>query len=117
MFVVVSAVARHGKLVPVAVMVQPLPAPRSPAHWLKLAPVIVATAALSTVTLNVVAPQLPVLPIAGMKNPKLPESSLPSLVPTGDQLAAEATDGNANAHSAITAPKSTMLFFETIFNI
>ena len=54
---------------------------------------------------------------AGMENPTLLESIRPSVVPTGDQLAADATDGNTNAHNAITAPKSNMLFFETIFNI
>ena len=55
--------------------------------------------------------------VNGMENPMLPESIRPSVVPTGDQLAADATDGNTNAHSAIAAPKSNMLFFETIFNI
>ncbi len=39
------------------------------------------------------------------------------MLPAPAQLAADATDGNTNAHSAITAPKSSMLFFETIFNI
>ena len=68
-------------------------------------------------TLNVVAPQTDPEFSAGAKNPRLAESSRPSVVPTGDQLAADATDGNTNAHNAITAPKSNMLFFETIFNI
>ncbi len=117
MLVVATAVARHGKLVPVAVRVQPLAPPRSPTHWLKLAPVIVATAALWIVTLNVTAPQEDPEPVAGREYPRLAESSLPSVVPTGDQLAADATDGNTNAHSATTTPKSNTLFFETIFNI
>ena len=52
-----------------------------------------------------------------MENPTLAESIRPSVVPTGNQLAADATDGNTNAHNANTAPKSNMLFFETIFNI
>ena len=74
---------------------------------------IVASAALCTVTLNVEAVQDDPEPVAPMENPTLPESMFP--VPA--QLAADATDGNTNAHSAITAPKSNMLFFETIFNI
>lgn len=88
-----------------------------------LAPVIVATAALSTVTLNVVAAQAvpvppnPIIGIAGMKNPKLGESILPSEVPAGVQLAADATDGNTNAHNANTTPTRNTLFLETIFNI
>jgi hypothetical protein len=52
-----------------------------------------------------------------VENPMLPESIRPSVVPTGDQLAADATDGITNAHNAITTPKSNTLFFETIFNI
>jgi hypothetical protein len=79
--------------------------------------VIVATVALSTVTLNVVAVQDAPILIAATENPKLAESHLPSVVPTGDQLAADATDGNTNAHNANTTPKSNTLFFETIFNI
>ncbi len=78
---------------------------------------IVATAALSTVTLNDVAVQADPEPVAAVENPKLLESIRPSVVPTGAKLAAEATDGNTNAHSAITAPKSNTLVFETIFNI
>jgi hypothetical protein len=89
----------------------------SPWQFAKLAPVIVATAALSTVTLNVVAVQDHPELSAGSENPRSAESILPSVVPTGDQLAADATDGNTNAHNANTAPKSSTLFFETIFNI
>jgi hypothetical protein len=85
----------------------------------KLAPVIVATAALSTVTLNDVLgqddPEL--IPRSAALKPRLPESIRPSVVPIGVKLAAEATDGNTNAHNAITTPKSNKLFFETIFNI
>jgi hypothetical protein len=66
------------------------------------------------VTLNVTAPQEPPEPVAGRENPRLAESILPSVVPTGDQLAAGATDGNANAHNAIAALKSNRLFLETI---
>jgi hypothetical protein len=69
------------------------------------------------VTLNVVEVQDTPVPAAGMENPKLAESSRPSVVPTGAQLAAEATDGNTNAHSAMAAPKSNMLFFEAHLNI
>jgi hypothetical protein len=83
---------------------------------LKLAALIVATDGLSTVTWNDVEPQLEPEPVIGMENPRSPESIRP-VVPTGSHAAAEATDGNTNAHSAITAPKSNMLFFETIFNI
>ncbi len=39
------------------------------------------------------------------------------MLPEPAQLAADAADGNTNAHSAITAPKSNMLFFEIFFNI
>ena len=88
----------------------------SPWPFPKLAPVIVATAALSTVTLNDVWVQDVPVANAGMKNPKLAESILPA-VPTGVQLAAEATDGTTNAHNANTTPKSKTLFLETIFNI
>jgi hypothetical protein len=49
-----------------------------------------------------------------MENPRLPESSLPSEVPTGDQLAADPTDGTTNAN---TTPNSNTLFRNTIFNI
>jgi hypothetical protein len=91
--------------------------PRSPWQFPKLAPVIVANAPLSTVTLNVVAVHVDPIPAAGTENPKLPDSIRPSVVPTGDQLAAVATDGNRNAHDANAALKSSMLFFETIFNI
>jgi len=117
MAVVLTGVTRHGKLVPAAVEVQPTELPRLPWQLAKLAPVTVATAALSTETLNCVEVQADPEPVTGMENPKLDESSLPSVVVTGVQLAADATDGNTNAHSAITAPKSSMLFFETIFNI
>jgi hypothetical protein len=117
MLLVAIGVARHGKLVPTKVILQPLPKPRSPTHWLKLALVIVATAALSTVTPKDVAPQPDAEPSAGTENPKLDESIRPSAVPTGDQLAADATDGNTNAHNANTAPTSNELFFETMFNI
>ena len=41
-----TGVARHGKLVPVAVAVQPREAPALPVQFVKLAPVTVATAAL-----------------------------------------------------------------------
>ncbi len=78
---------------------------------------IVATAALSPVTLNVEAVQDDPNPKAAEENPKLPESIRPSVVPTGAQLAADATDDTTNAHNANTTPKSSMLFFETIFNI
>ncbi len=84
-----------------------------PWQFLILTPVIVATTALWTVTLNAVAVQADPEPVAAVENPKLLESMLPAPA----QLAAEATDGNTNAHSAIAAPKSNMLFFETIFNI
>jgi hypothetical protein len=86
-------------------------------QFTKLALVIVATAALSTLTLNCVEAQDDPEFTAVTENPRLPESIRPSVVPTGAQLAADATDGNANAHSASAAPKSSMLFFETIFNI
>jgi hypothetical protein len=69
------------------------------------------------VMLNDEAAQVPPELSAARENPKLPESSRPSVVPTGDQLAADATDGNTNAHSAIATPKSNMLFFKTLFNI
>jgi hypothetical protein len=69
------------------------------------------------VTLNVEDVQDDPEPVAGIENPMSDESIRPSVVPTGAQLAADATDGNTNAHSAITAPKSNMLFFETILNI
>ena len=88
----------------------------SPWQLPKLAPVIVATAALSTVTLNVVAEQAVEAPTAGMENPKLAESILPA-VPTGVQLAADATDGTTNAHNANATPKSNTIFLETIFAI
>ena len=117
MRVVSVGVIRHGKLVPVAVVVQPTPLPTLPWQFAKLAPVIVATAPLSTVTLNVEAVQAVPEPTAGTENPRLPESSRTSEVPTGVQLPADATDGNTNAHNAITTPKSNMLFSETIFNI
>jgi hypothetical protein len=68
-------------------------------------------------TLNDVAPQDDPEPVAGTEYPRLAESSLPSVVPTGAQLAADPTDGNTNAHSAITTHKSNALFFETILNI
>jgi hypothetical protein len=92
-----------------------MPTPTSPWQFWKLAPVIVATAALSTVTLNDEAVQTAPVPTDGMENPRLPESILP-VVPIGVQLAADATDGNTNAHNANTPPKSNKLFFEAIFN-
>ncbi len=106
-------VARHGKLIPVAVVVHPTNVPSVPWQSAKLTPVIVATAAVSTVTLNDEALQAHPrgTPKGAKENPRLPESILPSLVPTGDQLAADATDGNTNAHNANTTPKSNMLFF------
>jgi hypothetical protein len=78
---------------------------------------IVATAALSTTTANDVAPQDAPEPLIGREYPRLAESILPSVVPTGDQLAADATDGTTNAHEASRAPKSNTLFFEKILNI
>jgi hypothetical protein len=51
------------------------------------------------------------------ENPRLAESILPSLVPAGAQLAADAADGNTNAHNANTTPTSNTLFFKAIFNI
>jgi hypothetical protein len=119
MLLVVTAVTRHGKLVPTAVRVQAGPIPTSPWPFPKLAPVIVATAALSTVTLNDVWVQAVVVPPpnAGMRNPKLAESILASVVPTGVQLAADATDDNTHAHHVKATPKSNALFLETSFNI
>ncbi len=117
MRVVSVGVIRHGKLVPVVVVVQPTPLPRLPWQFAKLAPVTVALAALSTVTLNVEVVHAVPEPAAGKENPRVPESILPSAVPKGAQLPADATDGNTNAHNAITTPKSNMLFSETIFNI
>jgi hypothetical protein len=89
----------------------------SPRQFAKLVPVIVATAALSTLTLNVDAAQVHPAVSAEMENPKLPESSRPSAVPTGAQLAADATDGTTNAHTANTTPKNDKLFLEITFNI
>ncbi len=89
----------------------------SPWQFLKLAPVIVATAPLWMVRLNDVALQDAPVPNAGIANPKLAESILSPEVPIGDQLAADATDGTTNAHNANTTAKSNVLFFETIFNI
>ena len=86
----------------------------SPRQFTKLAPVIVATAALSTLTLYVVAAQDHPELSAATEYPRLAESILPSVVPTGAQLAADATDGNTNAHDANTTPKSNTLFFEII---
>ncbi|MET0601118.1 MAG: hypothetical protein ABW167_03935 [Baekduia sp.] len=96
---------------------QPMLLPKLPIQFAKLALVIVATAALSTVTPRDVEVHDDDVPSAGMENLRLFVSILPSLVPTGNQLAADATDGNTNAHNAITAPKSNMLFFKSIFNI
>jgi hypothetical protein len=109
--VVSGTVTRHGKLLPVAVAVQPTAIPTSPWQLTKLAPVIVATAALSTVTLNDDRAQVAPKPNGETENPKLLESSLPSEVKTGNQLAADATDGTTNAHTANTTPKRDMLFF------
>ena len=67
--------------------------------------------------LNCVAVQDPPEPVAGMENPRVAESARPSVVPTGAQLAADATDGNTNAHNANAAPRNNKLFFEAIFNI
>jgi hypothetical protein len=116
MLLVVTAVARHGKLVPTRVRVHALPIPWSPKQFGKLAPVIVATAALSTVTLNDDCKQDVAVPNAGIENPKLLESILPA-VPTGAQLAADATDAITNAYDASTTPKSNTLFLETICSI
>jgi hypothetical protein len=79
--------------------------------------VIVATATLSTVTLNDEVGQDHPAFSAETENPMLPESIRPSVVPTGIQLAADATDATTNAHNANTTPKSNKLFFETILNI
>jgi hypothetical protein len=111
----VSAVARHGKLVPVAVAVQPREAPAFPTQFTNEEAVTVATAALSTVMLNDTALQTDPEFNAGAKNPRSDESIRPSVVPTGDQLAAEAIDGITNADSANTTPKSNTLSFETFF--
>jgi hypothetical protein len=116
-WVVSIEVIDHGRLVGATVIVHPTDAPRLPWQSEKLALVIVASAALSTLTLKVVARQDAPAFSTALENPKLPESILPSEVPTGVQLAADATDGNANAHTANAAPKSNKLFFETIFNI
>jgi hypothetical protein len=48
------------------------------------------------------------------KNPVLDESNVWA-EPTTDQLAAEAIDGIANAHTAIAAAKSKALFVENFF--
>jgi hypothetical protein len=116
-WVEVMGVASHGRLVAVQVKVHPTKIPISPRQFAKLAPVIVATAALSTETLNVVAAQDNPEFHAGMENPDWPKSIRPSVVPTGAQLADDATDGNTNAHDANTTPKSITLFLETIFTI
>jgi hypothetical protein len=53
----------------------------------------------------------------GTENPRLFVSILSCEVPTGDQLAADATDGTTKAHNANTTPHSNTLFFEIILNI
>ncbi|MET0600681.1 MAG: hypothetical protein ABW167_01715 [Baekduia sp.] len=113
-----NAVIRHGEgKVPTEVIVQPTLPPVSPWQFAKVPLVIVATKAVSTETLNVEEVQDAPPLINVMDHPRLPESIRPSTVPPGDQLAADDTDGNTNAHNASTTPKSNMIFFKTIFNI
>jgi hypothetical protein len=114
--VVLVAVARHGKLVPVevvrhvfatraATVVQPLNVPV----------VIVRTSPLSTRVVNRELVHDETRPPAdGDVNPMFDESSVLWLL-AGLQLAAEDTAGNTNAHTAIAPAKSKTPFLENFF--
>jgi hypothetical protein len=114
--VVLVAVARHGKPVPVevvrhvfamaaAVEVQPLNVPA----------VIVRTSPLSTRVVNrELVHDETIPPAVGDVNPMFDESSVLWLL-AGLQLAAEDTAGNTNAHTAIAPAKSNMPFLENFF--
>ncbi len=84
MLVVSTGVTLHGKLVPVAVVVQPTPAPKLPWQLAKVAAVIVR----HRTTGNVPAKRRgrtrrPRTRRIDKENPRLPESIRPSVVPTG----------------------------------
>ncbi len=74
---------------------------------------IVATAALSTVTPNDEAAQEnPKNDGIEIENPSWAES----MVPEPDQFAADATDGTTDTHNANTTPKGDNIFFRAIVN-
>jgi hypothetical protein len=84
------------------------------AHFEELRLVIVATAALSTVTPNdEAAHENPKTAGNEMEKPSWDES----MVPAPDQVAAEATDGTTDTHNANTTPKSDKMLFNPIVNI
>jgi hypothetical protein len=113
MSLVVTAVALHGKFLPVAVRVQPVDPPTVPWQLVNEELVIVSTAALSLMVWKVTLRQNDPEFSAGRVNPRL----LALISPEPTQLAAVAIDGITNAHTANTTPKSNTRFLKTFFNI